>query len=146
MCLTVAGKESDLKLESVDTSVDADLGTDVDKLVGKSSSSAENGSSVDEASPAQSTSESTEPDSTTSDSGPVTSEAQSLDSSSDTTTPDTKQAVDSLSNEATGVRYEPMSCFCRVPIILTQCYSSLDLRLGSHPKDPVRILSAHILV
>lgn len=129
LCLTVAGKESDLKLESVDTSVDADLGTDVDKLVGKSGSSTENGSSVDEASAAQSTSESTEPDSTTSDSGPVTSEAQSLDSSSDTTTPDTKQAVDSLSNEATSVRYEPMSS-----TILNHSSCSVGVGLDSHPK------------
>lgn len=101
LCFTVAEKETDLKLESVDTSVDADDGTDVDKIVGKSS--VENGSNVDE--PKQSSSESTEPDSTTSDSGPAKSEAQSTDDKSDLSTSDTKKpASDSQASEATSAR------------------------------------------
>lgn len=97
----MADKESDLKLESVDTSIDADLGTDVDKIVGKSS--VENGSNVDE--PKQSSTESTEPDSTTSDSGSADSGAQSSVEKADSASSDTKQSTsDSQAVEVTSVR------------------------------------------
>jgi len=59
--------ETDLQLESVDTSIDNELGTDVDKLVEKSNPEID--SSVQEASESRlAAPDSSEPDSTTSES------------------------------------------------------------------------------
>ncbi|XP_052810204.1 serine/threonine-protein phosphatase 6 regulatory subunit 3-like isoform X3 [Mya arenaria] len=57
--------ESDLKLESVDTSIDNDIGTDVDKLVEKSSPEIDSSVKTEQSSVSGSALESAEPDSTT---------------------------------------------------------------------------------